>query len=356
MPKYIIPKVKDLPPKRRGLSGRKRVVVVTHKGSGTLEYIGPIQALEEANFFLDFSGRADLGYDIEVVTTKSGPLFELKGLKIVADRPYYEVSGDVDTIFFQAIDTSEETLKDKDFIKWVGSIARRTRRIASICVGTFYLAEAGILDGKCATTHWMASPDLSRRYPKVNIESDPIYVKDGKVYTSAGSMAGLDLTIALIEEDFGRDLARRVAQSMVMYLKRPGNQAQFSVHILNKSPEEDRIRSIQMFIENNPRKDLSVETLALRARMSPRNFSRVFSKEVGQSPGKFVELSRLERARRLLEETDLSVSQIAAKCGYATPDGLRMSLQRHLKINPSQYRNRFSSSQRAAGFPGARRY
>ncbi len=344
MPVYSIPQVEGLPRKRKGRRTRKRIVVVTHKGSNTLEFIGPIYVFEEANFFLEYSNRTDIGYDIEVVTTDPGPVFEVKGLKMMADKPFYELSGEIDTLIVQAVDEDEGTLANTEFIDWLADMSKRVRRVVSICVGTYFLAEAGLLDGKRATTHWAACTHFAKQYPNVRLEPEPIFVKDGDVYTSAGATSGLDLTVALVEEDFGHDLARRVAQGLVMYLKRPGNQSQFSVFTSRDFPKEERIRWVQNYISENPEADLSVEALARQASMSPRNFSRVFSNEVGLSPGKFVELSRLERARFLLEDTDLPLPDVADKCGYGTADGLRLAFNRHLDVSPREYRQRFSST------------
>ncbi|MCO6512295.1 MAG: DJ-1/PfpI family protein [Aridibacter famidurans] len=344
MPIYTIPKVQGLPRRRPGRSSRKRIVVVTHRGSNTLEFIGPIYVLQEANLFLEYSDRTDIGYDIEVVTTAPGPVFEVQGLTMVADTVYHELTGDVDTLIVQAVDEDENTLANRRFIGWLADMSDRARRVVSICVGTYFLAEAGLLEGKRATTHWAACAHFAKQYPNVKLEPEPIFIKDGDVYTSAGATSGLDLTVALVEEDYGHDLARRVAQGLVMYLKRPGTQAQFSVFTSRDFPKEERISWVQNYISENPDKDLSVESLARKTRMSPRNFSRVFSNEVGLSPGKFVELSRLERARYLLEDSDLSLPAIAEKCGYETADGLRLAFNRHLDVSPREYRRRFSSS------------
>jgi len=344
MPHYTIPKVKDLPPNTDDVPKRRRVVIVTNLGAQTLEYIGPMQVFHEANYFLEHSGRPDLGYDVEVVTTQPGAVYEVNGLKIVVDKPYHRVRGVVDTLMFQAVDEDESVLHDEQFLSWVSRMSRRVRRIVSICVGTFILAESGVLDGRRATTHWSACDDFRRRYPRVALDPDPIYIKDGNIYTSAGSTSGLDLTVALVEEDFGKELARRVAQGMVMYLKRPGNQAQFSVQLSGQFAEEERFRELQLYVLENPDQDLSVETLAENVGMSPRNFARVFTRQVGITPGRFVEQSRLERARRHLEETHLPVSQVAERCGYTTREGMRLAFDRHLSISPREYRRRFSTS------------
>jgi transcriptional regulator GlxA family with amidase domain len=344
MPEFIIPHVTTLPVGLPRQERRRRVVIVVIPGATPLEFIGPMEYLGEANFMLDHSDRSDLGYDIEMVTTRPGIVYERKGLKIVVDRSYRQLRGKIDTLIFQPIDYDERCLQDKHFISWVGRIATRVRRVATVCIGTYILAEAGVLDGRRATTHWSAVEDFARRYPRVNLEADPIYVKDGNVYTSAGASSGLDLTLALIEEDFGSELALRVAQGMVMYLKRPGNQAQFSVHMSQRSPEDQKLQQLQSYIAENLHRDLNVESLADRVGMSARNFARVFGREVGMTPGRFIERSRLERARQLLEQSDLSISQISTRCGYGTTEGMRLAFDRNLSVVPRDYRRRFSSS------------
>jgi transcriptional regulator GlxA family with amidase domain len=178
----------------------------------------------------------------------------------------------------------------------------------------------------------------------VALEPDPIYVKDGHVYTSAGSLSGIDMTVALVEEDFGKEVARKVAQGLVMYLKRPGNQAQFSLPLSARFPEDERFRELQGYVLEHPHQNLSVETLAEKVGMSPRNFARVFTRQVGLTPGRFVEQLRLERARHYLEDTQLPVSEVAECCGYTTAEGMRLAFDRHLGVSPREYRRRFASS------------
>ena len=251
------------------------------------------------------------------------------------------------------MDEDDECLRDERFIAWVAKASRRVRRIVSICTGSFILAEAGVLDGRRATTHWCACDDFRRRYPKVTLVPDPIYVRDGHVYTSAGATSGMDLAIALVEEDFGTELARRVAQGLVMFLRRPGNQAQFSVQVATEVPDAGAASEIQSYIFDHLEGDLRVEALARRFGMSPRNFTRTFTRRVGMGPGRYVEQCRLERARQFLEETVESLSAIASRCGYATPDGLRLAFERNLGVAPSAYRRRFASSSPASSVKGA---
>ena len=344
MPTYTMPGPPRLQIPDNSPTGRRRVVIVTNPDSASLEYFWPIQVFEEANLLFDYWDLSDFGYDVEVVATRPGTVYERKGLKIEVDRPYYRVRGEVDTLMFQAVDENEMCLGDPRFLAWVKRMSGRVRRISSVCVGTYILAEAGVLHGRRATTHWAARADFERRYPEVELDSDRIYVKDGNVYTSAGSTAGLDLAATLVEEDFGADFARRVSQGLVMYLKRPGNQAQFSIHMSARFPDMDRLRDLLLYIAENPGTDLSVEALASRVCMSPRNFARVFSRQVGTTPGNYVEQSRVERARHWLEESQMRINEVARRCGYTSANGMRLAFDRHLGVTPLQYRKRFASS------------
>jgi transcriptional regulator GlxA family with amidase domain len=230
-------------------------------------------------------------------------------------------------------------------LSWVAQIAKRARRVVSICIGTYVLAEAGLLDGKRATTHWAWCDDFKKRYPNVHLQPEPIYVRDQNIYSSAGATSGLDLAIALVEEDFGRDVALRVAQFSVMYLKRPGSQAQFSVQMEAQLADKSAIRKAQEFVLEHLANVTGVEQLAEQAAMSPRNFARVFTRETGGShPAAIIELSRLERARQLLEQSAIPVAAVAKRCGYGSADAMRIAFDRHLNTGPREYRRRFSSS------------
>ena len=344
MLEFPVPKVKTLssiPKSRR----RRRVVFVTMPEGDPFHLIGPMTVLNDANWQLENSGRPDLGYDIEVVTNKPGTVYQVNGFRMVVDRSCYQVRGDVDTIVFQAVDYEGNCLKDRRFINWVKQIAPRTRRLVTACVGTYVLAEAGLLDGRRATTHWSACDDFQRRYPAVKLDPEPIFIKDGKFYSSAGVTSILDLMLSLVEEDYCSELALRVAQTMVMFLRRPANQAQFSTQLNGSTADDMKIRAVMAYVAEHPDRDLSVEVLAEMAQMSPRNFTRVFTREVGVTPGKFVEQSRLESARGRLEQSNLPINQVASQCGYGTADGLRVAFDRNLGVGPSEYRRRFTTSQ-----------
>jgi transcriptional regulator GlxA family with amidase domain len=346
-PQYQFPPVSSLP-NLRASERRRRVVIVASRTPHPLELIGPMNVLKIANFVLDHSGRPDLGYDLEVVASQpAGTVFEMEGLKILADKPFHRLRGDVDTLLFSPMefeDLFNDNKNKKRFLAWVNRMSNRVRRIGSICFGTYILAEAGVLAGRRATTHWDLQHDFKERYPSVKLDIDPIFVKDNHVYTSAGATAGIDMTLALIEEDFGRETALRVAQALVLFLKRPGSQSQFSVQLSSQLPEDTGIAELQSYVHEHLDKDLRVEALAERTGMSPRNFSRTFNREVGIAPGRYVEQCRLEMARQWLEDSEAPLSAIAGRCGYGTTDGMRLAFERKLGVSPSAYRQRFSTT------------
>ncbi len=343
MLEFRVPTVKDLPP-RSPENSKKNVVMVAIPRANASELIGPLSVLTVANYMLEHSGRTDIGYDIEIVTLESGDVFESGGMRIVVENTYESVVGPIDTIIFQSVDEEGRCLENEAFLNWVRNLPKRSRRVASICIGTYVLAEAGLLDGRRATTHWCSADDFRKRYPAVQLDEDPIYIRDGDFYTSAGMTSGLDLMLALVEEDFGAELALRTAQELVLYLRRPGNQSQFSTHISGDGPGDPRIHRVQSFIVENPGSALKMEELAQIAGMSARNFARVFKRQVGMPPGKYVERVRLEHARALLESSNIPVSEVARRSGYTTQDGLRLAFDRHMQVNPTEYRQRFSSS------------
>jgi transcriptional regulator GlxA family with amidase domain len=214
----------------------------------------------------------------------------------------------------------------------------------SVCTGAFLLAEAGLLAGRRATTHWAYCEALARRFPDVEVVPDPIHVRDGHIATSAGVTAGIDLALALVEEDLGRDAALLIARHLVVFLRRPGNQAQFSAQLAAQVAARQPLREVQRWIVEHPEADLSVEALAGRSALSPRHFARAFAAEVGVTPGRYVEGVRLEAARRLLEDTDDGIEEIARSCGYGTPEAMRRAFVRTLAAPPTEYRRRFRPS------------
>ena len=223
-------------------------------------------------------------------------------------------------------------------------MAQRVRRLGSVCSGAFVLAEAGLLDGRRATTHWSVCDALAQRYPRVRVDPDPIFIRDGRIYTSAGVTAGMDLALALVEEDHGREIALHVARELVLFLRRPGGQSQFSAQLALQTTDHQPLRELQAWIAEHPSADLSVATLAARVAMSPRNFARVFVRELGLTPARFVEQIRVEAARRRLEESAHGVDLIASECGFGSAESMRRSFVRTLRVPPSAYRSRFQTA------------
>ncbi len=252
--------------------------------------------------------------------------------------------GAVDTLIVAGGDGSRAAAGDAALVGSIRALAHRSRRVASVCTGAFVLAAAGLLDGRRATTHWSACELLARRHPEVRVDPDPIYVRDGAVFTSAGVTAGIDLSLALVEDDASREAALSVARWLVLFLRRPGNQAQFSAQFAEQTAQRDSLRDLQRWIAANPGDDLRVEALAARAAMSPRHFARVWHAEVGTTPARYVERVRLEAARRRLEESDATAEGIAAGCGFGTAETMRRTFLRALGTPPSEYRRRFRSA------------
>lgn len=228
-----------------------------------------------------------------------------------------------------------------ELLSWLRATAPAATRLVSVCTGAFLLAEAGLLDGRTVTTHWRQCATLARRYPALTVDPDPIYVRDGHIATSAGVTSGIDLALALVEEDVGRDVALAVARDLVVFLRRPGNQTQFSTHLRAQTAHRRPLRDVQTWIAEHPDADLSVEALAQRASLSPRHFARAFAAETGATPGQFVDQTRLETARRLLEDTDEGVERIARHAGYGTAEAMRRAFHRTLGLSPAEYRRRF---------------
>jgi transcriptional regulator GlxA family with amidase domain len=317
----------------------RRVVMVAMPCREIGEVGGALDIFYAANVRLP----EDRGYAVEVVSPVT-TVCAWAGLRLAGDRSYRAVRGDIDTLIVTGIDEPDDARRDPDLLRWLARTAPHARRVVGLCTGTFVLAEAGLLDGRSATTHWMDCDELARRFPAITVQRDPIYVRDRGVYTSAGSTAGLDLVLALVEEDVGRRVALQVAQRMVFFLKRPGGQAQFSAQLSTQMAEREPLRDLQAWILDHPGANLSVDALARRVSMSPRNFFRVFVREVGMTPGRFVERARVEAARRLLEETSRGIPDVAAACGFGSPETMRIAFRRSLGVNPKGYRSRFHTT------------
>jgi transcriptional regulator GlxA family with amidase domain len=310
--------------------GERRIVAVVYDGFQLLDLAGP------ADVFATAALIARGGYRLDVVAERPGPVRAHNGVTTLAaglDEP-----GEIDTLLVTGGLSASRHLH---LAGPIAGLARRARRVASVCNGALLLAEAGLLDGRRATTHWLIAEDLAERYPRVRVDPDPIYLRDGPVWTSAGVTAGIDLALALVAADHGAALAADVARGLVVYLHRPGGQSQFSMPMRTAAPRDEPLRELQAYIDANPAADLSVPALARRTAMSERHFSRVFTRQLGMSPGRYVEHSRADAARRLLESTDAPLARIAHDCGLGLPETLYRTFRRRWRISPADYRRRF---------------
>jgi transcriptional regulator GlxA family with amidase domain len=317
----------------------RQVLIVLFDGLQSLDVTGPLEVFAGAAGH-EPTGRGAPTYRVTTGSLGGAPVMSSSGLGLVPGGDLRQfTAGQIDTL---VVPGGEGTRAPQpELIGWLRSAAPRARRVASVCTGAFLLAEAGLLAGKKATTHWAYADSLARRFPDIRVDPDPIFIRDGAIATSAGVTAGLDLSLALVEEDLGHDVALAVARGLVMYLRRPGRQAQFSVHLRARTARRAPLREVQQWIGENPAADLSVEALAARAGLSPRQFSRAFSAETGTSPGRHVAAARLEAARRMLEDPGHGIQQVARACGYGTAEAMRRAFVQSLGVPPVSYRDRF---------------
>lgn len=319
---------------------QRRVVIVIFEGFQLLDMAGPADVFATADFL-----AREGGYPVEVIAVREGNVAAHNGITVVVDTPLKSVEGPIDTLVVVGGLTTMAVLSDAELVDGIARLAARSRRVASVCSGAMLLAAAGLLDGRRATTHWLVADELRRRYPQVTVDADPIYIKDGDVWTSAGVTAGVDLALALVAEDHGHVLAKDVACGLVVYLHRPGGQSQFSTPMSAQPLRSEALRELQSFIDANPASDLSVPALARHAGMSERHFSRVFSEQAGISPGRYVERSRADAARRLLEITDHPLDRVAREAGLGSPETLYRVFRRHWRTSPGDYRRRFQAKE-----------
>jgi transcriptional regulator GlxA family with amidase domain len=304
-----------------------------------LDVTGPLQVFATTNDIVAQSGRAR-PYELRVVAKNGRNVTASAGLGLAAEAlPPPDTA--IDTLIAAGGPGVDAAATDSALVGWIQARATAARRIASVCTGAFLLAASGLLDGRRAVTHWSVCDDLARRYPAVRVEADPIFVRDGPVWTSAGVTAGIDLALALVEEDLGRDVALAVARYLVMFLKRPGGQAQFSA-ALSLQSAGDRFEALHAWISSHLARDLSIPVLAAEAGMSERSFSRHYREVTGLTPARAVERLRVEGARQLLSESRLPVKRVAHHCGFGSEETMRRSFLRLLAVTPQDYRARFS--------------
>jgi transcriptional regulator GlxA family with amidase domain len=312
----------------------RRVVIVVFDDVLALDAVGPAEVF----------AHASEDYTVELVAPSAGPVRTSAGYGLVPHGTLDQCRGRIDTLIVAGGEGSRAAAHDGEVVRWMANAARRSRRVASVCTGAFVLAKAGLLDGRRATTHWGWCERLAASHPQVDVEPDAIFVRDGDVFTSAGVTAGMDLSLALVEDDLGRDVALRVARELVMYTRRGGGQSQFSAALKALPAQREPLRELQDWMVDHLDADLSVPALAERAYMSPRNFARAFRAETGQTPAAYVRQLRTERARSELEAGDLPIEAIARGCGFGTIEAMRRAFHDTLGVGPAAYRARFRST------------
>jgi transcriptional regulator GlxA family with amidase domain len=315
----------------------KRIAIAVPPNAQSLDVCGPLDVFVEAT--RQSGGTAS--YEVRLIAIEKQAAVRAGGISLVADHTIYDSDASYDTLLVAGSPDFSRADSYVDFQRWLRQRATDVPRYGSVCTGAFFLGAAGLLDGRNVTTHWQHAAELAARYPAAKVELDQIYVKDGPLYTSAGVTAGIDLALRLVEDDHGRELALTVARRLVVFLKRPGGQSQFSAHLAAQIADETRVQSVQNFILDNLAADLSIAALAKRAAMSARNLTRVFQGETGVTPTDYVEAARLDAARRLLEDSDIPLQRVASRCGFHTADTMRRAFLRRIGTGPHDYRARF---------------
>ncbi|UUU29251.1 GlxA family transcriptional regulator [Streptomyces sp. CA-210063] len=310
----------------------RTVLVVLFDGVQSLDVTGPVEV------FAGAEQHTPGTYGISTASLDGTPVRTSSGLTLVPDHALADAPAPHTLLVPGGQGTRHPA---PEIVAWLRRHGPRAERLISVCTGAILLAEAGLLDGRRATTHWAYCAKLARDHPAIEVDPDPIYIRDGQTATSAGVTSGIDLALALVEEDIGRDAALAIARHLVVFLRRPGNQAQFSAQLAAQTARREPLREVQQWVTEHPGDDLSVESLAARARLSPRHFARAFQAETGMTPGRYVDRVRLEHARRLLEDTSDGVEEISRTCGYGTSEAMRRAFVKALGTAPAEYRRRF---------------
>ncbi|MCP4722574.1 MAG: GlxA family transcriptional regulator [Desulfobacteraceae bacterium] len=319
----------------------RQIAQIIFENAQILDITGPLEVFSQANNFIHSNAPA---YEISLVSATKGPVKMSSGLCLVADHDFTSAdsgTAPLDTLLIAGGHGVYQARLQKDLMAFVKTQADQARRIASICSGTFILARAGLLDGKQACTHWSVCQRLAQEHPEIDVKPDMIFTKQDNIYSSAGVTAGIDLALALVTQDHGRDIALAIAKQLVVFMKRQGGQSQFSTSLARQSAVKGTLTNTLKWIQKNPGADLSLEALASRSAMGQRNFSRIFKQEIGMTPGKYVEKMRVEFAALLMETQSKGLSQIASDSGFTCEEMMRRAFKRQLNVLPHLYAKRF---------------
>lgn len=327
------------------MSQPHRIVIAAFAPAQMLDITGPLDVFATANERVAMSGQPPL-YELVIAAAQAGPVMTTSGIALVATASLHDPSLRADTLLVAGGQGARAAVRDRELIKALTDLCTRTPRIGSICTGLFPLAATGLLDRSRATTHWAHFDEFAALFPAVSLDEHALFVTNARCHSSAGVTAGIDYSLSLLEADHGRRLALEVARHLVLFLKRPGGQAQFSAPLATEAAADDpdRFADLTQWILQNIKKDLSVELLAERVAMSPRNFARRFAEAMKIAPGKYVEKLRIDVARSKLTDGDQSIARIAMHCGFASAEAMRLSFKRHLDITPNDFRARFRSA------------
>jgi transcriptional regulator GlxA family with amidase domain len=339
----------------------RRIAILLYPGVQSLDVTGPLEVFAGATRLLAARAAAEderlgrrstparSGYEVVTIARAPTPVRTSSGLRLTPDGPLPRAGTPLDTLIVPGGDGREQAERDETLLRWIAAAPDRSRRVAAVCTGSFLLAAAGLLDGRRATTHWAFAARLAREHPAVEVDPEPIFICDGDVWTSAGVTAGIDLALAMVEQDHDREIALEIARHLVMFLRRPGSQSQFSATLHAQQPRDEPLREVQRAVVEQPGADHTVESMAVRAHMSPRNFARAFRAQTGVTPARWVERVRLEAARRRLEETSESIAAVAGACGFGSAETMRRSFLRGLSVGPAEYRRRFRGADPQTG-------
>jgi transcriptional regulator GlxA family with amidase domain len=321
----------------------RKIALIGYEGVQSLDLVGPLEVFSMANNF-----GAPIRYEVLLASPDGGEIVSNSGLRLAGSAPFADLPDDLDTILVGGgHEDGLRAMRDTGVLEWLRGRAGSTRRLGSVCSGAFVLAASGLLDGRRATTHWGACDEMRRFRPQVLLEPDAIFVADPPFYTSAGVTAGIDLCLSFVEADCGAEVALAVARNMVLFMRRPGGQTQYSAGLNVQAAATPRLRKLVSEISADPSGDLTLPALAARAGMTERTFSRVFQKDTGTTPAAFVEMARVDRAKALLETSDWPLARVAERAGFGSLDGLHRAFQKRLGATPGDYRHRFGLAGRA---------